>query len=54
MSQAIANLLYAGILADTGMLMYPNTQSSTFELITQFYQYNFNKSAMQTHLLLHP
>lgn len=53
MSKIIANALYIGILADSGTFMYDTTQASTFELISIFYQHNFDKVALQNKMMLH-
>lgn len=48
----IANYLYAGILTDSGNLMYPSTQKTTYELVSYLYSFGLDKQEIQDKIYL--
>ena len=45
LSKEAAELLYAGIIGDTGRFLYPSTSARTFEVAAKLRQYDFDLSA---------
>ena len=46
LSKEAAELLYAGIIGDTGRFLYPSTSARTFEVAGKLRQYDFDLSAL--------
>ena len=46
LSKEAAELLYAGIIGDTGRFLYPSTSARTFEVAAKLRQYDFDLSAL--------
>lgn len=51
-NSTIVNYLYAGLLTDTGKLMFPNVSQSTYELLTEFSSIGFDKQEVQNKLFI--
>lgn len=50
--EKVIDYLYAGILADTGKLMFSAVSQSTYELLSEFMSYGFNKQKIQEKMFL--
>ena len=46
LSKEAAELLYAGIIGDTGRFLYPSTSARTFEVAAKLRQYDFDLSVL--------
>lgn len=50
MNQAIARLIYAGIVGDTGRFMFANTTNQTFQYAADLIQFDFNRQDLYDEL----
>lgn len=46
MDEKAARLLFAGIVGDTGRFIYPSTTETTFNIVGELIQYNFDRTAL--------
>ena len=54
MDRAAANVIYAGIIGDTGRFLYPSTTSKTFSLVSKLIQYEVDLAGIADKMITKP
>ena len=54
MNKAAANVIYAGIIGDTGRFLYPSTTSKTFSLVSKLIQYEVDIAGIADKMIAKP
>ena len=54
MNKAAANIIYAGIIGDTGRFLYPSTTSKTFALVSKLIQYEVDIAGIADKMITKP
>lgn len=54
MTDAAAQVLYAGIVGDTGRFLYPSTTSKTFMIASKLVEYTFDHSDISNYMITRP
>lgn len=54
MNKTAANIIYAGIIGDTGRFLYPSTTSKTFSLVSKLIQYEVDIAGIADKMITKP